>query len=346
MRSAGQPEYRLGKLQGRFVVAWWEGGRRRRFRLDKGLSLAEARAELTRFIKQRERLVALDKKVQTVSEIYQAYIRDRQIDNAAVEKHLHSWKALSPHFGALRPDDIDKRVCSDFQKSRCNNGRSLGTVWTDLSCLRAALNWAQKKAKIIPVAPFIWLPQQPQPRERYLTRDEAERLLDAAVSPHIRLFILLALGTGGRATALLELKWSGVDFERRLIDLRTAEQNQIKRRAIVPMNATLLAALTEAKTGALTTHVIEWAGRRLRTVKRAFARSAQRAGLADVTPHTLRHTAAVWMAEAGVPMSEIAQYLGHADSRLTERVYARYSPDHLRKASEALEMRPVRRLRK
>ena len=48
------------------------------------------------------------------------------------------------------------------------------------------------------------------------------------------------------------------------------------------------------------------------------------------------------MAEAGHPMSEIAQYLGHADSRITERVYARYSPSHLRRAADALEILDLR----
>jgi integrase len=49
-------------------------------------------------------------------------------------------------------------------------------------------------------------------------------------------------------------------------------------------------------------------------------------------------TAAVWMAEAGVPMPEIAQCLGHRNSRTTERVYARYSPDYLQGAARALSL--------
>ena len=44
------------------------------------------------------------------------------------------------------------------------------------------------------------------------------------------------------------------------------------------------------------------------------------------------------MAEAGVPMTKIAQYLGHTDSRITERVYARFAPDYLREASAAVEI--------
>jgi integrase len=43
------------------------------------------------------------------------------------------------------------------------------------------------------------------------------------------------------------------------------------------------------------------------------------------------------MAEAGVSMEEIAQYLGHRDVGITRKVYARFSPDYLRKAAAALE---------
>ena len=56
------------------------------------------------------------------------------------------------------------------------------------------------------------------------------------------------------------------------------------------------------------------------------------------SPHVLRHTAAVWMAEDGVPIQQIAQYLGHNDSRTTERVYARFSPDYLREVAKALNL--------
>ncbi len=108
------------------------------------------------------------------------------------------------------------------------------------------------------------------------------------------------------------------------------------------MNDLARAVLSEAKTGARTPYVIEWAGQRVQKVRKGIATAATRANLADVTPHVFRHTAAVWMAENGVPMAEIAQYLGHSDSRVTERVYARFSPDYLRKAAGALEFGKVR----
>ncbi len=66
--------------------------------------------------------------------------------------------------------------------------------------------------------------------------------------------------------------------------------------------------------------------------------ATRKAGLAGVSPHVLRHTAAVWMAEGRVPMDEIAQYLGHDDSRTTSKIYARFSPDYLRKAANVLDL--------
>lgn len=67
----------------------------------------------------------------------------------------------------------------------------------------------------------------------------------------------------------------------------------------------------------------------------AWLRDAVRRSIAIV----LRHTAGVYMAEAGVPMEEISQYLGHTSTKVTERVYARYSPEYLRNASNAIERR-------
>jgi integrase len=328
-------EYKLGRLKGRFVVTWREDGRRRRYRLGKGISKSEAELQRVRFLKSRERLNA--REATTVGELFAAYLKDREIDGKSIEKQRHSWKALAPAFGALSPSDITKTTCREFSSGRVACGRSLGTSWTELSVLRASLSWARKSGLIV-AAPFVWLPSPPKPKDRHLTKAEAQLLMRACASPHIRLFVLLALCTAGRASALLELEWARVDFVRGLIDLRTAEQNRVKRRAIVPMNDTLRTALEEAHKAAQTRYVIEWAGQRVRSVKRAFARAVAKCGWDDVSPHTLRHTAAVWMAEAGIAMTVIAQYLGHADSRTTERIYARYSPDYLRKASGTLEI--------
>ena len=102
------------------------------------------------------------------------------------------------------------------------------------------------------------------------------------------------------------------------------------------MTDTARRALEEAAKGRTCEYVVEYGGQKVGRIVKAFRRTAERADISWCTPHVLRHTAAVWMAEASVPMAEIAQFLGHSDSRITERVYARFSPQHLRRAAAAL----------
>ena len=105
-----------------------------------------------------------------------------------------------------------------------------------------------------------------------------------------------------------------------------------KYRATVPINAQIRTALSAAKEGALSEYVIEQGRGKVLSAKKGFAAACERSGIV-VTPHMLRHRAAVWMAEAGGPMPVIG---GHSDSRITERVYARFSPSFLASAAEAL----------
>ena len=65
--------------------------------------------------------------------------------------------------------------------------------------------------------------------------------------------------SSARVTAVLELTWDRVDFERGQVNLRTGE-GQRKGRAIVPMTESLYAALVNAQKAALSDYVVEWAG--------------------------------------------------------------------------------------
>jgi len=104
----------------------------------------------------------------------------------------------------------------------------------------------------------------------------------------------------------------------------------------VPINGRAYEALEEAVRGALTSHVIEWDGKPVKSVKKAIRKAAERSGVA-CSPHVFRHTAGVWMAQADVPMQKISQFLGHTSTRVTERTYARYSPSFMRDAAAALD---------
>ena len=325
-------EAKLGKYRGKFCVIYYEGAQRFRHSLgttDRALAKTRLAAFLTDLnSKARDRPV-------TIAEIYAAYVEDRASEGKSTARMKDAWKRLQGSFGHLRPADLSKAEAKRYTTTRTDAGVSPGTTHTELTYLRAALAYAVRE-QWLQQAPYIPVPQKPGPREHHLTRKEAQRLLDAASMPHVKLFIRLALATAGRASALLELTWDRVDLEARRIDLRDPDKPRTRKgRARLPINDSLLEALAEAKEGATSPYVIEWGGERVLSVKKGVGAAARRAGV-KCSPHVLRHTAAVWMAEEGVPMQQIAQYLGHNDSRTTERVYARFSPDYLRDAAKAL----------
>jgi integrase len=246
------------------------------------------------------------------------------------------WKAIGPHFGRFMANDIPEEVVNSYIALRRSQGRGEGTILVELKTLRAALKFAVQR-DLIGKAPYIRAPSAPPPRDKRLTRAEAQRLIASCSIPHVKLFVILALTTGARLQAILSLTWERIDFEAGMIDMVDPEHTG-KRRVLLPMNATARAALTEAHRASTCDFVIEWGSKRIRDIRDGLNSAARRAGIQAVNPHMLRHSAASWLAEAGTPMPEIARFLGHGDSRVTERVYARLSPTYMRKTVSALEL--------
>jgi integrase len=87
------------------------------------------------------------------------------------------------------------------------------TIDKELRQLRAALHWGVRQ-QWMPSAPYIGSPGGGRPRDRWLTREEVARLIEAVEEPHVRLFIFLGLYTGARTRALLGLHWDDIDFKR------------------------------------------------------------------------------------------------------------------------------------
>lgn len=323
-------EYRIGRLKGGFVVSWWENGKRRRYRL-AALSRKEAESEAID-VARRETVKDKDPTVATLWELYRQEKQGRRVADAMKSE----WHVIGPHFGHLRYDQIGIDTCRAYVRAQRKAKRKDGTIWTEMGHLRTVLTWAATR-RLIAYAPEIERPAKPPGKDRWLTDAEIEKLLSAKCAPHIRLAIQLMLATAGRVTAVLELTWDRVNFERGQIDLRESADGPRKGRAVVAMNDGLRAALSQAKESALTEYVIEWGGEPVGRIKTGFNAAVKAAGLTGVSPHVLRHTAAVHMAAAGIPMEKISQFLGHTSTSVTERVYARFAPDHLREAAEVLD---------
>lgn len=273
----------------------------------------------------------------TVSAILAGYTESRRGAVVDMPRIDLTAKHLDRKLGWIEADALRPSHSATYARQRRGEGVADGTIRRELTTLRAALHWAAGE-RLIAAAPCVRLPPRPAPRDRWLSREEAGRLLAACESYHVRLFIMVALHTAARRGAVLDLRWTQVDHERRLITFAApGRQQTVKRRPVVPINDTLLAALAEAREIAETAWVIEYRRQRVGNIKKAIARTVARAGMPEVTAHVLRHTAATWMALAGVPMRQISLYLGHTSERTTEETYAHHHPDYLRGAARSLE---------
>ena len=331
-------EYRIGRLKGRFVVTWIEpDGKRRRYRLD-ALTRKAAETEAVDKIAREN----IPKDGATVADLWAQYVEYLGGRPTGITMG-YTGKAVLAHFGHMRPEQVTLAQCNAYTAARIKAGKSQGTVHTELGHLRSTLTWAAKIG-VIDRAPHVFRPHKPAPKDRYLDDAEISKLLGADCEPHVKLAIHLMLSTAGRIGAVLELTWDRVDFDRRQIDLRLDAAGPRKGRAVVPINGTLCAALSAAKAAALSDYVVEWAGEPVKSIRRGFDRAVKSAGLDGVSPHVLRHTAGVHMAAGGIAMHKISQYMGHSNTSVTERVYARFAPDHMQDAAAILDFGKLRKV--
>lgn len=320
-------QYQVQRFRGGWAVVWHDAhGTRRRHRLYAPDRLgAEAEA--------RKRIALGTRPDRTLSSLVPAYIAAREADGIVSAQRLRdAWKAAEPLLGRISADHLDEATCRAYARQR---GRAAGTIRKELGLVAWACAWAERE-RIIDRRPAIWLPPLPERIDRHISREQFARFLAEIRAPHARLYAVLGITTAGRPAAILALKWQQVDLQAGLVRLNAPGRVQTaKVRATVPIPEQARADLVAAWEARQSDYVIEHGGKAIASVKTAFRAASARSGV-QVTPYTLRHSAAVWMAEDRVPMSEIAAYLGHADSRTTERHYAKFSPDYLRKAAGSL----------
>ena len=110
-----------------------------------------------------------------------------------------------------------------------------------LALVRSILRKAVLEWQRLDRAPAVRMLKEPTRRVRYLTHDEADRLL-AELPPHLRDMAAFSLASGLRAANVTGLRWSAVDIDRRLAWVHPDEAKA--RKAIpVPLNVKAVATL-------------------------------------------------------------------------------------------------------
>jgi integrase len=264
--------------------------------------------------------------------------------------------AILGHFGRMRVSEVTGPECRAYAMER----GSASMARRELEDLRAAINLHHRRGLLsAPVS--VMLPPKAQPRERWLTRPEAAKLLWAAwryrevqkgrptgrrSRQHVARFILTGLYTGTRSgaicgAALTKAIGRGyVDLDAGLFyrkALGVAETK--KRQPTIRIPDRLLAHMRRwARLGISRSAVIEFNGESVKSVRKAFARAAQDAGLENVSPHILRHTAVTWAMQNRADIYDAADFFGMSVEML-ERVYGHHHPDQHKGVGDAVTRR-------
>lgn len=324
-----EPRLRKFKWSEHWYIVWAAGRASRRLST-RTRDKKEAERVLARFVAAQHE----PPDTFVINDLLDAYL-DTLKERRWYKNREYELRPIREHFGLLHPRHVNSALVRMYIARRRRKGKADSTIDRGLRALRAALSWAFKVGWI-DTRPYIDTPGGSPPRERWLTREEAQKLKAACVEPHVKLFVLLALHTGARTRAILDLTWDRVDLERRLVMYPRAHERSRKRTAVVPINDTLFQALSDAQKFAVSDWVIEYRDGPVQSVKKGFQAAVRRAGISHCTRHDLRRTCATWLVQDGVMLAKVARFLGDSE-KMIETVYGHHSPEYLRDAAKALE---------
>lgn len=176
----------------------------------------------------------------------------------------------------------------------------------------------------------------PRPRREHrlpqvLSREETKRFLKALRHPKHRALVLLMYSAGLRVGEVVRLRPEDLDIDRALVRVRRGKGGKDRYTLLAASAVDAVRIYRDAFPGG------RWLfpGDRLdrhyttRSVQRIVSRAATEAGIAKkVTAHTLRHSFATHLLEAGIGLRYIQELLGHKSSRTTE-IYTHVSQPRL-----------------
>jgi integrase/recombinase XerD len=267
-------------------------------------------------------------------------LQRRNYSAITTRNYLRVVTEFAKHFGKP-PDRLGLNELRTYQAYLLRERKlTPGTVVNQVAALRFFFVKTLKRHQFRDFLPY------PQDRRRLptvLSREEVSRLINAAGNLFRRTLLMTLYGTGMRRAELAHLKVSDIDSQRMIIRVVAGKGGKDRD---LPLSPALLETLREYwrwRKPKLYMFPTRTLGRRLdqsisdKTVWIACSEAARRAGISKrVTPHTLRHSWATHLLEAGTDLRTIQVLLGHGDLETTAQ-YLHLSQRHLQTVVNPLD---------
>lgn len=292
-----------------------------------------------------------------VADVIKVYLDDVVPGQARPAKAGERGERLLTWWGTRTLSDVTGATCRAYAAWRGNDGGAR----RDLQDLSAAIGHHHAEGLHREVVKVI-LPPKGDARQRWLTRDEAAKLLwtcwrtpeiqDGVPTQkrplrHVCRALLLGLYTGSRPGAVLNASWlpgpgrSFVDLDNGSFHRHAdgaAESN--KRQPTVRLSRGLLDHMRRWRRLDLArglTWVVTFDGQPIASAKTALGRAVELAGLpGGVTAYTLRHSCASWLVNSGkLTTREIADFIGTSESMILKH-YGHLAPDYQARAADVI----------
>ena len=249
-----------------------------------------------------------------------------QSHKASLESDKIHLRWLDKHLNGVDLTAITRDRLDKIGAAKKAEGVAPATVNRVMEVLRAILRKCADDWEWIDRAPKVRMLREPTRRVRYLSREEAQRLLQH-LPTHMADMASFSLSTGLRRANVTGLRWDQVDMVNRRAWVHP-DQAKARKAIPVPLNDDAMKVVAR-QVGKHRDLVFSFRGKQVQQVStKAWYGALERAGIVDFRWHDLRHTWASWHVQGGTPLFAL-QELGGWESAEMVRKYAHLAADHL-----------------
>ena len=239
---------------------------------------------------------------------------------------------LYKHFGPLMPLDLINYAdgivpfinhMRSIPSSRTGSVRSQASINRYCCFLRTIFNFAVANGLMAQNPMTQWRKTKEPPRQFQISLEDVSKIMEHA-DAHVRWAIEVCFNLGVRSgdSELLSLRWSDVDFIKKQVRV-FGRKTQSHR--IIPIKDAFLERLREMRAISRTEFIIEYRGKQVNRIQKAFRMACRRAGITfSVRLYDLRHMFATFMLSNGADLAAVSKLLGHSSVTMTANVYYQY----------------------